>query len=491
VAKGKDLVIPVLEDVLVLATDHASARPNEDEYRTYTPQDRQRAYNTLTLEVTPKEASLLSIAEGTGMIIATLRNPEDTDGTLFGEVTTADLLHNSKELLLSTISKRYNRNLNGVHYDDKGRLVTRDGVPLKDQSLRLTKDGLLVTKDGKVLSGRDLIVGPDGAIRTKNGDVVDTTNLVAGKGGTLVDKEGTVLSSNGYHALKGGFLQDKDGNVLTPDGHILTGVTVEKDGTVRTLDGKVLHAADLSVDKDGKVHLHAAGEKDMHLDKDGQVVDQNGKVVKAADLVTVDKDGTVRTKDGKVLEGVYRDKNGVLRTKDGKPLTAADILEQDPQAAGLAGGKALHQNDKGQVVDQSGNVVQAADMVTVDKDGTVRTKDGKVLDGVYRDKDGVLRTKDGKPLTAADILKKDPEAAVPAGDRGEVLAGVTAKAAPDFVASIMGKQEAEDEGPASRLVRYEVEYIVGGASKDGTANTFRVLVDESQQPVLPGPQSKQ
>jgi len=101
--------------------------------------------------------------------------------------------------------------------------------------------------------------------------------------------------------------------------------------------------------------------------------------------------------------------------------------------------------------DKDGNPVKGADLVTVEPDGTVRLKDGKVLAGVYLDKDGTLHNKDGSPVTGADLLKE----IVPQAE----LAG----AAP------------------TQLVRYEVEYIVGGSSKDGAANTYRVLVDESMQ----------
>ena len=328
-AGGKDLVIPVLEDVQVLATDHNSVRPNEDEFKNYDPENRSRVYDTLTLEVTPKEAALLSIAESRGVLIAALRNAKDTSGILFGGVTTEDLLHNSIDLLKSAVSKDYNRSLAGVHLNKDGQLVTRGGVVLKDKGLHLNKNGLLVTKNGIVLSGRDLIVAPDGSIRTKNGKEIYSDSLIAGKGGSIVDANGTVIGSNGYKSLKGGFLEDKDGKILTPDGHVLSGVTIAKDGTVRTKDGKILAANDIVVAKDGSVHLRSKLSPAIQLDAQGQLVDKDGRVIKAADLVTIGKDGKVRAKDGTVLDGVCVGKDGSLRNKDGSLLTAADVAKHE------------------------------------------------------------------------------------------------------------------------------------------------------------------
>lgn len=464
--RGKDLVIPVLEDVLVLATDHKSARPNEDEYKNYEAENRHRTYNTLTLEVTPKEAALLSIAESRGTLIATLRNPQDTQGVHFGGITTNDLLHNSIEMLQEAVSKQHNRTLDGIHRNAEGQLVTKDGVVLKDQDLQLDKNGLVRSKDGKILSGRDLVVGPDGAILTRNGDKVDTQRLIAGKGGTLIDKDGNVLPGNGYKVLKGGFLEDKDGHVLTRDGHIVNGVSVDKDGTVKTQDGRVLTAADITVAKDGTVHLKDKELAGLHLNEKGQLVDKDGNPVDARDLVTVGPDGVVRTKDGRVLKGVNVGKNGQLYGPDGKKLTPQDVL--------LAA-KGMHLDKDGNLVDSNGNNVKPGDLVTVDKDGTVRTKDGKRVDGVYRDKNGVLRNKDGSVLTAADIVQKEEADSLRQAGADEQLAGVTARPDPKFIDTVLGQ---EQQSPVQRLSQYEVEYIIGGAG-DGAAKTFKVVVDDS------------
>lgn len=396
-ASSGEAVIPVLEDVLVLATDKHSARPNVDEFKHLNEDDRKRAYNTLTLEVTPKEAALVAIAESRGELITALRNANDTGGILFSQVSLADLLAHSGELLESAISKQHNRGLDGIHRNKAGQLVTRDGVVITDPHVHLNKDGLLVTDNGTVLSGRNLMVGKDGRIRTKNGKLIDTASLKPGKNGTLIDNNGNVIGSNGYTAAKGGFLVDKNGNVVTPDGKILTGLTVGKDGEVRSKDGRIVRADQITIGPDGKVRLKGDGLATMHVDKDGILRNADGGLVSARDLVTVGPDGVVRTKDGKILKGVHVGKDGKLYNADGQVMSAADVL---------AAAKGYKENKNGTVTDADGKTLTAKDLVTVGKDGVVRTKDGTILPGVHLDKDGKLRDANGKLLTAADVINK-------------------------------------------------------------------------------------
>lgn len=460
-----EAIIPVLEDVLVLATDKIAARPNEDEFKNLGSEDRRRAYNTLTLEVTPREAALVAIAESRGELISILRNSNDTGGILFSKVTLADLLAHSGEMLESAVNKQHNRNSDGIHRNKNGQLVTRDGVVIADPNVHLNKDGLLVTQNGTVLSGRDLMVDANGHIRTKDGKLIDTASLIPGKNGTLVDKNGTVLNSNGYTTTRGGFLVDKNGNVITPDGHIISGLTVGKDGQVRTKDGRIVTADQIRVGKDGKVRLAENPIAAMSLDKDGNVRTADGKLVRPEDLVTVGSDGIVRTKDGTILKGVHMGKDGKLYDADGKEMSAADIL------AAAAGFK---ENKNGTVTDANGKTYAAKDLVSVGKDGKLRTRDGTVLDGAYMDKDGRLRNKDGSLLTPRDILSR--EAIAKAARTGESdLTGVTGKIDPAFADNIRKGAPLN----ISTFSPYEVEYIVGGSS-DGSAKAFKVQINNNK-----------
>ena len=68
------VTLTVLQDVTVLATGQQIAKETASTRR----RGRTRSYNTVTLEVTPREAELLVFAQQTqGKLILTLRNPSD------------------------------------------------------------------------------------------------------------------------------------------------------------------------------------------------------------------------------------------------------------------------------------------------------------------------------------------------------------------------------------------------------------------------------
>ena len=405
-AKGGDVVIPVLVDVLVLATDKISARPNEDEYKNLNNRERGRTYNTMTLEVTPKEAALIAIAESRGELIAALRNTADTGGILFNKIGIADLVAHSGAMLEAATSKQQNRKLSGVHLNGKGQLVTKDGIVIKAPGVHLDKNGLLVTKNGTLLSGRNLMVGDDGRIRTRDGKPVDTSTLVAGKDGTLIDGDGTVLASNGYGTAKGGFLIDKNGNVMTAGGDILKGLSVGKDGQVRTKDGRIVTADEIRIGKDGKVRLVPPASSGLHIAKDGSLQTTDGKTVLPRDLITVDKNGVVRGKNGRILKGVTVGKDGQLRTKDGRIVTADEIrIGKDGKVRLVPpASSGLHIAKDGSLQTTDGKTVLPRDLITVDKNGVVRGKNGRILKGVTVGKDGALYDAAGKKMSAKEVL---------------------------------------------------------------------------------------
>lgn len=460
-----DIIVPVLENVLVIATGKKPDRQNEDDFLHYDEVQRQRTYQNITLELSPENAALLSLARAEGELIAVLRNEKDTSGILFSKMTLQDVFQNSEKLHAESIDKLHNRSVDRVYRNKDGKLVTRDGVEIKDPNVHLNKDGLLVTKNGVVLPGRGLHVNSEGQIVDEHGKPIDTASLMAAKDGTIVDKNGTVLDSNGYHSVKGGFLVDKDGNVYTHDGHLVKGVHVDKNGNVVTADGKVLDASQLKINPDGTVSVISKNPSPVQIGPDGQLLSKNGGPLKASDLVTVGPDGVVRTKDGKILPGVHMGKDGKLYDDNGNPMDAKDIL--------LAS-KGYKKGQNGTVVGPDGKVYTADDLTTVDPDGTVRTLDGKVLKGVYRDKDGVLRKADGTPLTAKDIIAQNVAQEMSDAEETEPLAGVSAEYSSDFAKNLGATGEIQ-----ARILK-EIEFIIGGGG-DGNAKTFKVPVEERKQ----------
>lgn len=192
------------------------------------------------------------------------------------------------------------------------------------------------------------------------------------------------------------------------------------------------------------------------------------------DLVTVDKNGVVRAKNGRILKGVTVGKDGALYDANGKKMSAKDIM--------LAS-DGFTKNGDGTVTDAAGRVYNAKNLITVAKDGTVRTKDGLLLAGVHVGKDGKLRDKNGKLLTAADIVERSELAkaqVAKADKKGTLLAGVTAVHSPDFIESIRSHTPAT----LQEYAPYEVEYIIGGKS-NGSAETFTVQVENQDSKIPP------
>ena len=392
-----EIVIPVLEDVTVLATDRKAARPNIDEFHNIASEKPVQVYSTLTLEVSPRQAALVAVAKSRGSLLAALRNTKDRSRAKFGRISTSDLFRNSTALRNAAEVVAKSGGLTGIHRNKKGQLVTADGTVITAHGVHLNNKGQLVTANGTVLNGHGLTVGPDGKIHDADGRVIDTASLHRAKDGALVDKNGTVASASPYKKLKGGFLENSRGQVLLPNGKVLTGVTVDKDGTVRGPDGKRLTASAIRVDGKGHVYQLPAGSTALHVAADGSVT-STGKPVSARDLLKVGKDGVIRSRDGKILKGWKVGKDGTLYNAQGKKATAADVLLAE---------KGLHKGDNGVLLNKNGKPVTARDLLTVGKDGVVRTKNGKILKGWHVGKDGAVYNAAGKRVTAEDALLAD------------------------------------------------------------------------------------
>jgi pilus assembly protein CpaB len=292
----------------------------------------------------------------------------------------------------------------------------------------MDKNGNLVTADGQAVQARDLVnVDKDGVVRTKDGKIL-----------------------NGVHVGDDGKLYDADGNEVSA-----------KD-VVKATKGMHMDAQGNLVDQNGDpVKTRSSADKAIHMDKNGNLVTADGQAVQSRDLVNVDKDGVVRTKDGKVLKGVHVGDDGKLYDADGNEMSTEDVA--------LAA-KGLHKDKNGNIVDEQGNTVTARDLVAVDSDGTVRTSDGKVIDGAYVDKNGVVRNADGSVMSAVDAARQDI-AAQAAPPQGTPLAGVQGKYDPTFAQSISNAAPT----PGATAISMDVEYIIGGSS-DGVAKTFMIHV---------------
>jgi pilus assembly protein CpaB len=78
--------VPLLQNVLVLATGQIT------EMDTRFGEGRERAYNTVTLQVTPDDAKRIILAQKAGKLTAVLRHPEDNDEMSKAAMTVAKLI---------------------------------------------------------------------------------------------------------------------------------------------------------------------------------------------------------------------------------------------------------------------------------------------------------------------------------------------------------------------------------------------------------------
>lgn len=266
--------------------------------------------------------------------------------------------------------------------DENGEQVFIDGKPVfRDEN------GVLKTADNKVLRDSNnglLSLGNDGKIRDSLGSEVPITN----RSGRLIDSP---VSAIGFGLEP---LLDANGDPVMINGEP---AFVDKDGVVR--------------DREGDIIRGSQGEP-LTLTTDGLVVDGDGNVIAASKMGSrsvssvsaentdrapvLDENGRQVYIDGKP---VWADKSGRLFDANNNPLLGED-------------GTQLQLNDKGDVVDSSGNKAKVTDRTGVLVKGPLNSAgsglaplvnaDGEplMIDGkpAFIGKDGVVRSANGDVL---------------------------------------------------------------------------------------------
>jgi len=320
-----DIIIPVIQDVSVLATGREPYEENLDSLNL--PQSRKEArYSTITLAVTPKQALLIRTAEDKGELLAFLRNREDRGRADFVGVTPAELFQLATEMAADA-QLRAAAAAAGATIDENGNWVSADGTVIDKNDLVIGDDGTVTTKNGRLLAKKGLTVDENGDFVDANGNIVQPENvvvqtadgrfvdangneipadeLVVGPDGTVKTKA-QILAEAGFTVNENGDYVDADGNVISKDD-----IVVLANGTIMTKDGKVLAGPAVTVNEQGFI-IAADGTimtpdgkviSGMRVNENGQVVGPDGQLYNARDLI-VAADGTVRTKDGTILAGV-------------------------------------------------------------------------------------------------------------------------------------------------------------------------------------------
>lgn len=443
-------VVPVLENVEVLATGQDTARDYEEKVRILrggVPVQPNQNYTTLTINVTAKEAALLNIAQDKGDLMALLRNRRDGSGSGFTKVSTNTVRNHAQVLAEHAAVRAAAKSIEGgLVVGDDGVIRTRDGKVLANQNLVVAEDGTIMTRDGVVLSGRGLSVNENGELVTADGRVVDPDKLVVAPDGTVMTGDGGVLPGSG--SRPGGAVRLADnGELVTDGGAVLSGVTLNDKGKVVLADGTVVDPSDLIVRDDGTV-----------LTKDGKVV-AGVKVGTSIGALAVDADGNVVTADGAVITGATLTADGKLQLADGTVVDAADVVVNADGSIGTRDGKAL----------AGVRVGQPAGELTSGADGDILTASGAVIRGAKLREDGKLVLKDGTVVDAKDLVV-NADGTVATRD-GTLLAGVSARNT-QLLGGLGGAAGARG-GPVG-----EIDYIVGGVSEDSVAKVKKLPVAE-------------
>ncbi len=494
----QDAVIPVLQNLEVLATGDSSSKEHEEQLLLMSRGQRVglKKYTSLTVNVTPKQAALLATARDKGDLIALLRNRKDKSGATFTSVEVADLLNNAVTLADANKLRDQQNGLKGAVVAEEGDILLADGTVLKKGEYTVDRNGNIVTKDGKVINKHNVTKLKAGQIVTGNGKVLDDKNLIV-KNGVIMTKDGIILSGRGLSVNDNGDLVDEHGNVVdtdglkvssdgslvTKDGIVLsskkmvassTGATVAEEGDILLSDGTILKKGDYKIDENGNI-VTKSGEV---IDKNnvtklvaGQLVTKEGIVLKTGKKPDIAEEGDILLADGTVLKkGDYTiDKNGNYITKDGKVIEKSEVTK-------LIAGQVI--SGGGPIVAEDGDILLADGTVlkkgsyTMDENGNYVTKDGRVIN-----KNDVTHLSAGQLVTEGGLVV-NPEDIVVMADgtimtkNGEIISGL--KADKKSIANSLSRTIAQNSDQQG------IEFLAGGNSKDGVAEIGELPVLETK-----------
>jgi pilus assembly protein CpaB len=412
-ALPKDVILPVLQNVRVLATGRDPYREQLDQL-SYPQPRSERNFNTVTLDVTPREAALVTAALDKGDMLAILRNRNDEGLSDFSTVSAQDLFTNAFKMAQSE-GERRTRVAVAKGIDQAGNLVDAEGNRIMSRE-QLAAAGLTVNADGQIVD--------------KNGKVIDPANMVVTADGRVLDK--AALAAAGLSVNASGQIVDKDGNVVsaedivvTADGKVVTkqqlaasGLSVNENGEIVDASGKVVDSTKLVMTADGKIltteQLAAAGlsvnDKGEIVDAAGNVIDPaklivsaNGQILSPAELaaagLTVNENGEVVDASGKVV-----DPSSLVTDANGKIINPAELA-----AAGLT------VNERGEVVDKDGNLVDPATLVKT-KNGVLSSAQLAAA-GLKVDASGNVIDAAGEVLSAAQVASVAANTPIAGGAR--------------------------------------------------------------------------
>ena len=355
-----DVIIPVLQNIKVLATGKDPYRETLDALRQ--PQRRTESqFSNITIEVDAEQAALVTLAQDNGEIVSLLRNRNDQGASSFTNVSPLDLFGNAADMA-SAEKERASRVTAAAGVDVNGNLVDADGnklmsrEQLAEAGYSVNENGQIVDKDGNVVDPNDLVIAADGSVINKQ--ALAAAGLSVNESGQIIDKDGNVVDANDV-------VLAADGSVMTKEQLAAAGLSVNENGEIVDASGKVVSADDIVIAKDGTIMtkekiaaLEAAG---YSVNENGEVVDKDGNIVNPNDIV-IASDGSVMTKEQLAAAGLSVNENGEIIDANGNIVDKSDLItsangeilsKQQLAAAGLS------VNANGEIVDANGNTVSA------------------------------------------------------------------------------------------------------------------------------------
>ncbi len=322
--KPADVILPVLQDVRVLATGREAYDEHLDAI-SYPQRRSELNFTSMTVDVTPEQAALLAIAEDKGDLIAVLRNRNDKQSAQFTGITPFDLFTNASEMKKQAAIRKA-AEAAGATIDENGNWVASDGTVIKKENLVISESGAVTTKNGQLLASNGVSVNNSGQYVDAQGNVIPPDQIIVNADGSITSKD-EIMKAAGYTKNADGDYVDAQGNVTRKED-----VMVAADGTVMSRD-QIMKAAGYTKNADGD-YVDADGNvvkaEDVKVLASGSIV-AGGKAI-GGPKVTVNEqgfiiaeDGTVMTADGKVLTGVAVNEKGQVVGPDGKVLTDANL----------------------------------------------------------------------------------------------------------------------------------------------------------------------
>ncbi|KAF2151264.1 hypothetical protein K461DRAFT_295334 [Myriangium duriaei CBS 260.36] len=345
----------------------------------------------------------------------------------------------------------------GQIWNDSGKVVGR--VELIPENEREAKpegpfaglQGLRVVADGKIADEDENIVGQIvegnpkrliGLAVDEDGDIVDKYGNVKGHAEPLPEEEEEVIDNSildGKKLNKQGFVVNEEGIPIGKlvEGNVkeLAGRRCDEEGLIHGDTGKVVGRCEVLPENErvAKPEGVFAGLEGLHVNKEGYVEDESGNVV-----------GVVTEGNVKRLVGLAVDEDGDIQDKFGNTKGHAEPYEEaEPEAEDYSSLEGCTVNKAGNIVDSSGVIRGRV------SEGDVQQLIGKKVDGK-----GQIWDNSGNVVGRAEVVRgqdASPEGPFAGFDDAVVSKeGTIVTPAGDIIGRIV-------EGDVKKLVNHHVD----------------------------------